>query len=65
MLEVSKIEVVWCAPDVERLVETLVKVAHTGFQGDGNLFVTPVEQAIKVGTGDKNSKSLENSGETT
>ena len=54
----SKIEVVWCAPDVECFVETLVKVAHTGLQGDGIVFVTPVEQAIKVRTGDKNSKSL-------
>ncbi len=65
MLEVSKIEVVCCAPDVECLVEALVKAAHTGVQGDGIVFVTPVEQAIKVRNGDKNSKALENSGGTT
>lgn len=62
MLEVSKIEVVCCAPDAERLVEALVKAAHTGVKGDGIVFVTPVEQAIKVRTGDKNTLALENPG---
>lgn len=62
MLEVSKIEVVCCAPDVECLVEAVVKAAHTGVQGDGIVFVTPVEQAIKVRTGDQDTQALENPG---
>ena len=62
MLEVSKVEVVCCGPDVECLVEALVKAAHTGVRGDGIVFVTPVEQAIKVRTGDKDTRALENRG---
>ncbi len=50
MLEVSKIEVVCCARDVECLLEAVTKAARTGVQGDGIVFVTPVEQAVKVRT---------------
>ncbi len=62
MLEVSKIEVACCAADAECLVEAVVKAAHTGVQGDGIVFVTPVEQAIKVRTGDEGPQVLKNSG---
>lgn len=62
MLEVSKIEVVCCAPDVDCLVEAVVRAAHTGVQGDGIVFVTPVEQAIKVRTGNRGPEALDNSG---
>jgi len=62
MLEVSKIEVVCCAPDVESLIKAVVKAAHTGVKGDGIVFVTPVERAIKVRTGTEGPQILESSG---
>ena len=62
MLEVSKIEVVCPAADTDRLIEVLANSARTGVQGDGIVFVTPVERAIKIRTGDEGAQALENSG---
>lgn len=50
MLEVSKIEVVCCAPEVQCLLDAVTKAARTGVEGDGIVFVTPVEQAVKIRT---------------
>ncbi len=58
MLEVSKIEVVCQADDADRLIETLVDAARTGFQGDGIVFLTPVERAIKIRTGDEGARAV-------
>lgn len=58
MLEVSKIEVVCQVEDADRLIETLVNAARTGFQGDGIVFLTPVERAIKIRTGDEGARAV-------
>ena len=47
-----KIEVVMPDGDVDRCVEAIVKAARTGKIGDGKIFVTPVEQAIRIRTGE-------------
>lgn len=47
-----KIEVVVTAEHVESAVKALVAAAHTGKLGDGKVFVTPVEQAIRIRTGE-------------
>ncbi len=65
MLEVSKIEVVCCAPDVECLIEVVVKAARTGVQGDGIVFVTPVERAVKIRTLSEGSEALTPEGSET
>lgn len=57
--KVAKIEVV-CEDDcVERLLGVLLGAAHTGFSGDGIVFVTPVERAIKIRTGAEAPRSLD------
>lgn len=51
---VGKIEVV-CADDhVDPLLAALVGAARTGGAGDGIVFVTPVERAVKIRTGEEN-----------
>jgi nitrogen regulatory protein PII len=35
---------------VERIVSTIIKVAKTGQVGDGKIFITPVEEVIRVRT---------------
>ena len=37
---------------VERVVEAIVESAHTGKVGDGKIFVVPVEQVIRIRTGE-------------
>jgi nitrogen regulatory protein P-II 1 len=57
--EVAKIEVV-CQDDcVERLLEVILTSARTGYSGDGIVFITPVERAIKIRTGSEAPESLD------
>ncbi len=44
----SKLEFVCGAGDVNRLVALIRKMAHTGEPGDGVIFVSPVERAVKI-----------------
>ena len=53
-----KIEVVVKSEDVERCVEAIVKAAKTGKIGDGKIFVTPVEQVIRIRTGETNEEAV-------
>ena len=48
-----KIEVVVDDAMVERTVETIIAAARTGRIGDGKIFVLPVEEAIRIRTGEK------------
>ncbi|MDR1276679.1 MAG: P-II family nitrogen regulator [Candidatus Accumulibacter sp.] len=47
-----KIEVVVPDKDVESAIESIVKSARTGKIGDGKIFVTHVEQVIRIRTGE-------------
>ena len=48
----SKLEIVVTDEEVDRVVETIVKVAKTGSIGDGKIFILPVEDAIRIRTGE-------------
>ena len=43
---------------VERLLETISKAAYTGKIGDGKIFVTDLEQAIRIRTGEFDNDAL-------
>jgi len=58
MLPKTKLEVVAQDSEVERAVETIVQAARTGTVGDGKIFVTPVEQVIRVRTGERGKDAL-------
>ena len=47
-----KIEVVVKDADVERCIEAVVRAAKTGKIGDGKIFVIPVEQVVRIRTGE-------------
>ena len=47
-----KVELVIKDADVDRCVEAIVKAAKTGKIGDGKIFISPVEQAIRIRTGE-------------
>ena len=40
--------------DSGKLIDIISKFAHTGKSGDGWIFVTPVEKAIRIKTGEVN-----------
>ena len=47
-----KVEVVVKDDDVERCIDCIVKAAKTGKIGDGKIFVTSVEQVVRIRTGE-------------
>lgn len=58
LLPKSRIEVVVCEVPVDKVVEAAQKVLRTGEIGDGKIFVYPVENVIKVRTGEEGIKAL-------
>ncbi|KGD92440.1 MULTISPECIES: P-II family nitrogen regulator [Achromobacter] len=53
-----RVEVVLPDSQVEAAIEAIVKAARTGKIGDGKIFVTPVEQAIRIRTGESDEEAL-------
>lgn len=43
---------------LDQVLEAIEKSAHTGKIGDGKIFVTPVEQAIRIRTGETGNDAV-------
>jgi nitrogen regulatory protein PII len=48
----TKVELAVADDRVETVLEAIAKAAHTGKIGDGKIFVAPIEQAIRIRTGE-------------
>lgn len=44
--------------DVAKVVEAIRRVNHTGYPGDGKIFVCPLEEVRRVRTGEKGEAAL-------
>jgi nitrogen regulatory protein P-II 1 len=53
-----KVEVVLPDDQVESAIEAIVAAARTDKIGDGKIFVSPVEQAIRIRTGESGDDAL-------
>ena len=53
-----KVEVVIADALVDRAIEAIVKAARTGKIGDGKIFVTAVEQVIRIRTGESGEAAV-------
>src|SRR5256885_1265387 len=53
-----KIEMVLADSQVEAAVAAIVKAAKTGKIGDGKIFVTPIEEAIRIRTEEKGDQAV-------
>ncbi len=53
MLPKVKIETVVQDAEVDRAVDAILKAAWTGNIGDGKIFILPVDEAIRVRTGER------------
>lgn len=40
------------------VVDTIEKAAHTGLRGDGKVYVLPVEEAVRISTGERGHTAL-------
>ena len=55
----TKIEIVAYDHQVKEIVSAIVKSASTGQIGDGKIFIFPVEDAIRIRTGEQGPVALE------
>jgi len=53
-----KVEVVVKDGDVDRCIEAIIKAAKTGKIGDGKIFVTSVEQVVRIRTGETDEDAV-------
>jgi nitrogen regulatory protein PII len=53
-----KLEIVVPTDLADKVVDTIQKAANTGKLGDGKIFVVPIEEAIRVRTGERGSDAI-------
>lgn len=53
-----KVEVVVGDSIVEQTVEAIIKAAHTGKIGDGKIFVSSIEQVVRIRTGETGEQAV-------
>jgi len=53
-----RLEIAVAEEDAERVVEAISTAAKTGQIGDGKIFVTPIEQALRIRTGETGADAL-------
>ena len=54
----SKIEIVVRDNMVEQVIEVIQKIARTGQVGDGKIFVIPIEDVIRIRTGESGESAI-------
>ncbi len=58
LLNKVKIEVVTEAENVEKVIEIIIGAARTGDIGDGKIFVSNIEDVIRVRTGERGKEAI-------
>jgi nitrogen regulatory protein P-II 1 len=58
LLPKLKIELVLLDEDVPDVIDAIVSKARTGELGDGKIFVLPVEEVVRVRTGDRGENAV-------
>ncbi|MBC6423242.1 MAG: P-II family nitrogen regulator [Hormoscilla sp. SP5CHS1] len=57
-LQKLKVEIVVNDDQVDTVIDKIISAARTGEIGDGKIFVSPVEQVIRIRTGEKNLEAI-------
>lgn len=57
-LQKLKVEIVVEDNQVDMVVDKLISAARTGEIGDGKIFITPVDQIIRIRTGEKDLEAI-------
>jgi nitrogen regulatory protein P-II 1 len=53
-----KMEIIVDASQVDEVIETIIQAAKTGKIGDGKIFVLPVDEVVRVRTGEKGVEAI-------
>jgi len=58
LLPKRKIEIVAKDEKVERILNTIIETARTGEIGDGKIFVSSVDEVVRIRTGERGESAL-------
>lgn len=58
LLPKTEIEIVTNEEDLDDIVDTIIKTARTGDIGDGKIFISPVEEVVRIRTGERGDKAI-------
>jgi nitrogen regulatory protein P-II 1 len=58
LLPKVQVNIILSDHNVERTIEAIIKAARTGKEGDGIIFLYPVEDVIRIRTGERGSTAL-------
>lgn len=58
LLPKTQLEIIVSDEDAEDVVQTIVKTAQTGNIGDGKIFISPVEEVVRIRTGERGNKAV-------
>ena len=53
-----QLEVAVASDQVEKVIEAITAAARTGQIGDGKIFVTPIDHAVRIRTGETDSHAI-------
>ena len=53
-----KIEMVCLDQDVEKIVDAILKNAHTGRKGDGKIVISNLEESVSILTGERGERAM-------
>ncbi len=53
-----KLEIAVDSAQVEQVIEAIVKAANTGKIGDGKIFVTPLDEVVRIRTSERGPEAL-------
>jgi len=63
LLPKIQVNVVLSDHNVDKTVEAIIKAARTGKEGDGIIFIYPVDDVIRIRTGESGSEALKYKGD--
>ena len=58
LLPKTRLEIIVNDKDLEEIIETIVKTAQTGDIGDGKIFISPVDEVVRIRTGERGEKAV-------
>jgi len=58
LLPKIELEIVAKNEDVEEIILTIIKKAQTGCIGDGKIFISPIEDVVRIRTGERGNKAI-------
>lgn len=56
--QVVRVEVFCADALADKVVQTIERTGHTGLRGDGKVYVIPVEQAVRISSGERGEAAV-------